>query len=295
MEAAGGTCALVVDERALASPLQGMLLVPSRPAGLGVVVLGGSSGSVNVERARLFAQCGAVAIALRWFGGEGQIPGICEIPLETFAAATDRLVEAGCTRIAYLGTSKGAEAALLVAIHDPRIDVVIAFSPTSVVWANTGVGLDGAGLPLRSSWTFRGEPMPFVPYDVARMPAPQDGLLHFRTYHEESLTTFAAAIPAASIPVERSRAAFVLVAGADDALWPSDRFAASLAERLAGASRRHFLVTHPRAGHRIVLPGETATRSPVNAHGGTDEADRELGRAAWDAIVTVCALRSDGH
>jgi hypothetical protein len=284
---------LEIEERALTSPLQGVLLTPSRPNGLGVVVLGGSSGSVNVERARLFAKCGATVMVLRWFGGEGQIPGICEVPLESFKPATDKLVEAGCSRIAYVGTSKGAEAALLLAIHDPRIDIVIAFSPSSVVWANSGVGLDGAGLPLRSSWTLRGRPLPFVSYDVAKMPAPQDGLMHYLAYHEESLASFATAIPAASIPVEKSRATFVLVAGADDALWPSGRFATSLAERLAVSGSRHFLITHPRAGHRIVLPGEIASRSRVNAHGGTDEADCELGRTAWTVIADVCSLANE--
>jgi dienelactone hydrolase len=284
---------LEVEERALASPLQGVLLAPRRANGLGVVVLGGSSGSVNVERARFFAECGATAMALRWFGGEGQIPGVCEVPLESFTPATDRLVEAGCSRIAYVGTSKGAEAALLLAVHDPRIDIVIAFSPSSVVWANSGVGLDGAGWPLRSSWTFRGKPLPFVAYDVSRMPLPQDGLMHYRAYHEESLTAFADSIPAASIPVETSRATFVLVAGADDALWPSDRFAASLAERLAAAGNRYVLITHPHAGHRILLPGETAGRSRANAHGGTDEADRELGRNAWSVIMDVCGMANE--
>jgi dienelactone hydrolase len=52
-----------------------------------------------------------------------------EIPLEYFLAATDRLVKEGCNRIAYVGTSKGAEAALLVAADDPRIDAVVAISP----------------------------------------------------------------------------------------------------------------------------------------------------------------------
>lgn len=170
---------------------------------------------------------------------------------------------------------------------------MIAFSPSSVVWANSGVGLDGVGLPLRSSWTLQGKPLPFVAYDVLKLPVPQDGLMHYRAYHEESLATFADAIPTASIPVEISRATFVLVAGADDALWPSDRFAASLAERLATAGKRHFLVTHPRAGHSILLPGETATRSRVNAHGGTDKADRELGHDAWRVILEVCELANE--
>ena len=279
-----------VKEHALESPLQGVLVAPSIPNGLGVVVLGGSSGSVNVERAHLFATRGATAMALRWFGGEGQVPGICEVPLESFKPATDKLIESGCSRIAYVGTSKGAEAALLLAIHDPRIDVVVAFSPSSVVWANSGIGLDGVGFPLRSSWTVRGKPLPFVPYDVDKMPAPQNGLMHYLTYHEASLATFVEAISAASIPLEKSRATFVLVAGGDDLLWPSARFATSLAERLTAAGSRHFLISHPRAGHRVVLPGETASRSRVNAHGGTDEADKELGRRAWAIIEDVCGL-----
>ena len=59
--------------------------------------------------------------AARWFGGEGQPPGICEVPLEVFTRATDRLIEEGCERVAYVGTSKGAEAALLIATDDPRV------------------------------------------------------------------------------------------------------------------------------------------------------------------------------
>lgn len=83
----------------------------------GVVVLSGSSGRVDTARARLFAGEGASALALQWFGGEGQVPGICEILLETFSAATDFLVGLGCRRIVYVGTSKGAEASLLAATH----------------------------------------------------------------------------------------------------------------------------------------------------------------------------------
>jgi hypothetical protein len=31
------------------------------------------------------------------------------------------LIEEGCERVAYVGTSKGAEAALLIAIDEPRV------------------------------------------------------------------------------------------------------------------------------------------------------------------------------
>ncbi|MBY5766076.1 hypothetical protein HFO06_23700 [Rhizobium leguminosarum] len=149
----------------LPSPLQGEIFQVKPDASTGVVVLGGSSGRVDVARARLFASQGATVIALRWFGGEGQVPGICEVPLETFFSAMDYLVGLGCKRIVLVGTSKGSEAALLTAVYDPRISAVVAMSPSSVVWGNIGPGLDGISWPERSSWTLRGRPLPFVSSD----------------------------------------------------------------------------------------------------------------------------------
>jgi hypothetical protein len=118
-----------IDDRII-----GELVVGSDTASTGVVVLSGSSGRVDIGRAKLCAEAGAKALALQWFGGEGQPPGICEIPLETFVHATDYLLSEGCQRIVFVGTSKGAEAALLAATLDSRISVVVAISPTSVVW-----------------------------------------------------------------------------------------------------------------------------------------------------------------
>jgi uncharacterized protein len=274
---------MIIRETELAGGLQGTLLTPERTTGLGVVVLGGSSGKVDVARARLFAVKGAIALALRWFGGDGQPPAIYGVPLETFRSATDRLLEAGCHTVAYVGTSRGAEAALLAAIDDPRIDAVVAISPSSVVWA-------GDTWPPRSSWTRKGTPLPFVHYDVEHMPVREDGPVSYRRYFELSLGRFADDIPAASIPIERARATVVLVAGGDDALWPSEFFAQSLADRLEATGKHPLLITHPEAGHRVLLPGETTPRSTVNAHGGNDEADRALGLAAWNAISALLKL-----
>jgi uncharacterized protein len=155
----------MISEMTLTGEVQGTLLTPAQTLSLGVVVLTGSSGRVDVARASLFfAAKGAVALALRWFGGDGLTPLIHGVPLETFRRATDRLIKEGCERIAYVGTSRGAEAALLVAIEDSRIDVVVAISPTSVVWA-------GDDQPASSSWTRNETPLPFVHYDVSAFPA----------------------------------------------------------------------------------------------------------------------------
>lgn len=279
-------------EEALTGDLQGVLLRPAARSDLGVVVLGGSSGRVDTARAALFAQRGALTFAQRWFGGEGQSPGICEIPLETFGLAVDRLVAEGCKRIALVGTSKSGEGGLLAAAFDPRIDVVVAFSPSSVVWAQTGPGRDGQEWPLRSSWTWGGVPLPFVPYDVAwwleQKPQPP---IAFRPYHEQSLRAFAEAVPAATIPVEKIRGRIVLVGGGADALWPSDVFAREVAARLAAHGKSCDLVIHPDAGHRVVLPGEALLPRPAARDwGGSDEADVELGTAAWKAIARALDL-----
>jgi acetyl esterase/lipase len=235
----------------------------------------------------LFAGLGAVCIALRWFGGERQPPGICEVPLEVFTRATDRLIEEGCERVAYVGTSKGAEAALLIAADDRRVKVVVAISPSSVVWANIGPGIDGVAWPQRSSWTRDGVPLPFIKYDETWRPEMREGLVTYRSLYERSLQLGAENLSAATIPVEKARAEIILVAGGDDALWPSDMFAKSIAERLASAGKNATLIQHPDAGHRVLFPGETTPRSIQHAHGGGDEADAELGRSAWEVISAL--------
>nr|WP_312879962.1 acyl-CoA thioester hydrolase/BAAT C-terminal domain-containing protein [Phyllobacterium trifolii] len=253
----------------------------------GVVVLGGSSGRIDIGRAKIFSNEGVSALALQWFGGEGQIPGICEIPLETFFAANDYLVEQGCRHIVYVGTSKGAEASLLAAVHDPRIDVVIAISPSSVVWGNIGPGRDGISWPERSSWSLKGIPMPFVPADTNWAREYVDGLVSYRGLFEKSLKTFAAEVDAATIPVEKVSGDVVLVAGGDDALWPSLSFATSIVRRRSDTGGNTYLVSSLGAGHRILLPGEHTPRSALHAHGGRDETDSKLGQKAWKLIREV--------
>jgi hypothetical protein len=52
------------------------------------------------------------------------------------------------------------------------------------------------------------------------------------------------------------------------------------------------LVTHPEAGHRVILPGEpVAGGGQQMARGGTGAADRELGERAWPEIRRVLDLR----
>lgn len=273
---------------------QGVLLAPERPTGLGVVVLGGSSGRVDVERAALFARRGAVALAQRWFGGEGQPPAICEVPLETFGLGAAELARRGCNRIALAGTSRGAEAALLAASLGVGVDIAaaIAFSPSSVVWPCIYRSAAGDRWIQNASWTHRGEPLAFLPFDEAAFEAtPKSPPIPWLALFEASLAAGVDAV--VEIPIERFEGQIVLIAGEDDQLWPSARFARELARRVTDSGRVPRLVTHPVAGHRVLLPGETTPPSEVNLHGGTDAADIAIGREAWAAICEALGMPED--
>lgn len=96
---------------------EGLRWLPDAPTGVGALVLAGSSGRVDSARAGLLARHGVTAESIRWFGGRHQHAGPWEIPLELFLTRIDGLARA-CDRVLVLGSSFGAEAALLTgALH----------------------------------------------------------------------------------------------------------------------------------------------------------------------------------
>lgn len=264
---------------------EGVLLAPEG-ASTGVLVLSGSSGRVETDRCRMLAAHGVAAASIRYFGGPGQ-PGEARLmPLETFDDVLAEL-HARYQRLVVLGTSWGAQAALLLGTLHPEIDAVVGISPTYVSWA----GLSDER-PQRSSWTLRGEQVPFVPFDdeVIEMAveAAQGEPPSFCEAYLSALEKYADRVPAATIPVERIAGEVVLVAGGGDALWPSVLFAEAVRRRRTAHDLETIVVTHPDAGHRVVLPGEPVL--PLSRRldwGGSEEADRELGLLAWPEITAV--------
>jgi len=283
--------AMDVQTREIAKPWEGEFHRPANEAApeTGVLVLSGSSGRIESERARLFAEQGMSALTIRWFAGRGRAgTDGAETPLEIFTEAIDLLRAEGAQRVGIVGVSKGAEAALLTAVRDPRVNAVVAISPAAHVW-----GWSTVGKPPRSSWTWRGIPLPFVPMDDAwasehrHLAEP----VAIRGWYEQSERRFSDHLATAAIPVERTRAEIVLVAGGDDAQWPSVPFAEQLLARrrtpgAVGSCGPIDLVTRPDAGHRPRFPGESPAQPPtVFAYGGTPEADARLGAEAWPTVL----------
>ena len=264
---------------------EGVLLEPDG-ATTGVLVLSGSSGRIETDRCRMLASHGVAAASIRYFGGPGQ-PGEARlIPLETFDDVLADLLSR-YQRLVVLGTSWGAQAALLLGTLHPEIDAVVGISPTYVSWA----GLSDER-PQRSSWTLRGEQVPFVPFDdEAIEDAVKEAggeLPSFCEAYLSALEKYADRVPAATIPVERIAGDVVLVAGGGDELWPSVLAAEAVRRRRTAHDLETVVVTHPDAGHRVVLPGEPVLPlSQRLAWGGSETADRELGLRAWPEIAAV--------
>lgn len=269
----------------------------------GVLLLSGSSGRVEVDRARLLARRGAAVVAATCFGGPGQPGELDRVPLESFTPALDALA-VRCERVVVWGSSKGAEAALLLAALDPRVRVVVAVAPTSVVWpAPSGVG---GGAAQRSSWSWRGAPLPFVPLLDGWRPSVDEvvrGAVAVRGWYEASLRVVgeagasgAAVLRAAALPVERTTAHVVLAAGGDDRVWPSTHFAEQVAQRRDARGLPTTTLLERGAGHRVVLPGEQpAAPGGGLVRGGSPAADAELGRRLWSVLERVLPLRTPPH
>lgn len=247
--------------------------VPDVVSGVGALVLAGSSGRIDTARAQLLAEHGVLAECIRWFGGQGQHDGPWEIPLELFLDRVSAL-RSECDRVLVLGTSFGAEAALLTGALCDQVDAVVAFAPSDVVWA----GITARGR-VTSHWTHDGDLLPFVPFadDWEQMADPPA----FVGLYERSRQRFPDQVAAATIPVERI-AHLVLVAGGDDQVWPSAAQAEAIRYRRVEHGLPTTVVTDPGAGHRTILPGEHAAIGGMRMQrGGNDAADRRLGQRAW--------------
>ncbi len=229
---------------------------------VGVLVLGGSDGGLPNRRAKTIAEHGFSALALAYFK-TGRTPEYLDmIPLEYFDQPIEWLKKSlpgQEGRIVVIGESKGAELALLLASRKSEISGVVAFVPSAVVFQ----GIPKDYRTPRSSWSSKGEPIPFVPYDRSNLPDPNDVLGIYRNSlkHQE-------AVRRALIPVNRIKGPILLFSAKDDRMWPSvemsDMMMSSLREQGFGYTSEH--VAYDGAGH---------TMTEYYMMGGTTEGNRK--------------------
>ena len=264
--------------------LRGHLYLPADAPAPGVLVLGGSEGGYADQVAALLATNGFAALSLAYFGVEGLPTELGEIPLEYFERALAWLdAHEGVARggVALLGTSKGAEAALLVAGRSPRVKAVVAYAPSSVAWDCICSGAS------RPSWTSAGTGIISVP-QLPPVPVPPGAPVRPVVNY---LNRLQRAPDGATIAVERIRGPLLLIAGDDDQLWPSLLMAQRIMRRRAerGGHAHDRLLAYAGAGHLIgkaFLPsGSTRIAGGRIETGGTPAANARAQADAWPKVV----------
>ena len=226
----------------------------------GILVVGGSEGGLHhqVDRdARALNREGYSVLAISFFRGPGQRAELALVPLELFQRALNWLCdqqEVDGERLAVVGMSKGAEAALLVASYRPDLTAIVAAVPSSVVWP----GFDWSrfrGLK-ESSWSLNDKALPALPYGRFLW---AKGV---RSIYEGGLAELSAH-PEVVIPVERSKAAMLLICAGRDQVWPSCPMAEQVAARiLEHGGKPATILSYPDADHGVFASALEAGDKP---------------------------------
>ena len=240
-----------------------------------ILLHGSEGGSDDGSRrmATLWAGLGYAAFALNYFAyDDAKVAGVprnvhVNQPIETIEKVREWLAkrsEVDVNRLGLYGVSKGAEYAEVAAVRFPWVRAVVACVPSDVVWEGYGFGNTrnsppAAKPPLASSWSWNGEPLPYVALRQSR-PGVREYFDNTERY-ERSRADDPARAEAAAIPLERTRARVLLLGSGRDEVWASGQMATRLAERLKRAGRSDQVELHvfPRAGHQICGGGTFPT------------------------------------
>jgi dienelactone hydrolase len=272
--------------------LVGRLFLPAgKRKSAAIVLLGGSEGGLETGAARgmLLASRGYVTFAVAYFRAEGLPNQLTSIPLETVRQACTYLSRRGevdAQRIGIIGSSRGAELALLAASMFPQLKAVVAYAPSNASWAAIVSG------PQQAAWTFSGQPVPFVPNPPAEL------ITGFKQMTaglpprnlQRLILAYAHAVALAEIPVERMNGPVLLISGREDRLWPSSAMADLVIARLKehGVLRTSEHIAFADAGHIINFPFlPTSTRTQL---GGTIDGLARADAESWKRVLAFLAL-----
>lgn len=241
-------------------------------ANVAIMFLGGSEGGMPYINVEIFTAKGYPCLKVGYFRTKHTPERLELIPLEYFEKTIrmfQSLPEVKGKKIVVYGGSKGGELALLLASRYPQIEGVIARVPSSVVF-------QGIGSPLQtSSWSYKGKPVPFVPYykpyDYSKVVNNQWGELY------KLSITQTEAVEKAVIKVEHINGPVLLITGKDDKMWPSSQMGEMIIKRLKEHKFPHWYkhCAYENAGHNF---------NEKSKMGGTAEGNKKAGMDAEKRI-----------
>lgn len=230
-------------------------------------MLGGSEGgdSFGEDSKQTFLDNGYHVISIGYFGMAGTPEHLNRIRIDSVHSVINKYKKHRSidpNRIGILGVSKGGELALILGSLYSDIGVVIAAVPSHVSFQASNITLNS-----NSSWEYEGQEVPYVPYQRFSL-ATFKGIVSGEAYeyldmHLEALEN-TEAVEAATIKVENSKAAILLVSGKHDHVWPSTFMSNEIIKRLTKFGYQHpyehfqmnvdhYVLDYPESWKKILL------------------------------------------
>lgn len=223
-----------------------------------LVIMGGEKSFLpGIKIAERFADYGFTGLALSLFGAEGipEAPDRC--PLEMFECAVDYLRnKKNVSHISAYGQSMGSIFAVLTAQYVGGIENVIMVSPTHVPFE--GTTKDKKHMTGHSIATWRGEDIPFVTADFSKVKASKyqnhpsashkvTGMwvAFYDAYQDKDREQ------SAWLPVEKTNARVLLIAGGADEMWPAEYSVNAIKKYLESKNYDHDFeaIVYPKVSH----------------------------------------------
>jgi len=238
--------------------LRGVLYEPAQvlPSTPLAIALTGSNGGVSSGLAAMLASRGVAVFAQAFFAYEDLSSELVDVPLEMLDEGAQWLAQRfGRQRVGVVGGSRGGELSLLLGASFPdRFSAVVAVCAAHLVHG----GLSASSASSVAAWTLGGQAVPYTDFGgtdpEASMVFLREAWRSHRPMYLEGWTS--AAETQSAIPVERGRAAVLLISGTNDELWPASLGSERVIRRLHAHGYpypcRH--VAYQGAGHWVMRP-----------------------------------------
>lgn len=277
--------------------LVGTLFVPKEggpyPA---IVMLGGSEGGLRTSNASLLSAHGFAVLALAYFGIEKLQEQLMHIPLEYFYKAIEWLRkrnDVASEKLAFIGTSRGGELALLCGSFFPEIKAVVGIVPSSVVVRGLGAAPEGQ---LPYAWTWKGRGLPYldtipssdIREELVRQKRAGEPVRLLDSFLSQLQLADEETIEKVTIPVRNIQGNVLILSGGDDQMWPSTVYGERIIRHLEQHNHpyEYHHLNYPLAGHMIHAPFfPTTKRDGHYLLGGSPQADAQAQAKAWNEII----------
>ena len=226
-----------------------------------VLLLNGSGGGVRRYAAARLASHGHPTFAFAIYNYADLPTTLKNYPIERIRDAAHWLAQrAGVERVAVMGVSRGSEAAAHAAINFPEAFSAVILSVPSHLREGGALGPDAT--TGDSAWTIGGKPLavtdlgftfddPRIFEAAKELPGFNASGMSLSVWGSEDLEAeFGTNFEAIDVPV-------LILAGAEDGIWPSWISAERIRRRMVGAGKGNLVDvrTYAGAGHSLVSVG----------------------------------------